>query len=399
MSKLSTQRRLRVVFLNGSAGIGGAEHCLTHLASKLDPNIFEVTVICPKQGPLSSYLKSHGIHVIPMDINYFSRQQGVFGFFKYLISLLKLYFILKKIDVNILHCNSYIAAHWGIPLSYFMSVRIICHIRDINYSKFTSLLIRYSYSRIEFISVSMATKQEVINSLGVPDSQIGIIYDGEDTEIYHPNIQSSIFDTEFAAYKHRLKIGIIGRIIEWKRHIDVIEAAKMLMERIDLHIFIVGELWGDPDADFWKKLQSRILILGLSNRLTFTGFRENIPEIMAGLDIIIVPSENEPFGMVTIQSMAMGKPVIGTLSGGTTEIIQDGINGLLVPVKCPEALAHAIETLAYNKEYAAYLGHCARNRVIEAFSLENYVQQIQKLYLQTGASRELLGSAKTPESR
>jgi glycosyltransferase involved in cell wall biosynthesis len=102
---------------------------------------------------------------------------------------------------------------------------------------------------------------------------------------------------------------------------------------------------------------------------------------MAGLDIIVVPSVNEPFGRVTIEAMAIGKPVIGTISGCTPEIIQDGVNGILVPVKSPEAIAKAIETLANNKKYAESIGHNARERVIESFSVDHHIKQVQRLYL------------------
>jgi glycosyltransferase involved in cell wall biosynthesis len=80
--------------------------------------------------------------------------------------------------------------------------------------------------------------------------------------------------------------------------------------------------------------------------------------------------------------MALEKPVIGTLSGGTPEIIQDGVTGILVPVKNPGAIARAIESIAKNRRYAQNLGRNARRRVVESFSICDHVQQIQELYLE-----------------
>jgi glycosyltransferase involved in cell wall biosynthesis len=263
-----------------------------------------------------------------------------------------------------------------------LPIRTICHIRDLRFTKFTLLITKYANKTTEFIAISEETKRRISNIMRKRELKIEVIYDGENTELYHPDTPTDVFERDFPPNKNKLKIGIIGRINEWKRHIDVIEAAGLLTNRLDLQVFIVGELWECPTSEFWKKLQSRIITLGLSDRVVFTGFRSDIPEIMAGLDIIIVPSENEPFGMVTVEAMAMGKPVIGTLSGATPEIIQHGLNGLLVPVKSPEALANAIETLASDRDYAKSLGFNARRRVLEAFSLDAYIRNIQELYLQ-----------------
>ena len=77
----------------------------------------------------------------------------------------------------------------------------------------------------------------------------------------------------------------------------------------------------------------------------------------------------------------MRKPVIGTYSSGTPEIINDGVNGLLVPVKSPDALAKAIETLADNKKYADYLAANVHRRLIDSFSVADHRKQIEELYL------------------
>lgn len=376
-SNRKPQEKLKVVFLADSATIGGAEHSLTLLVKNLNRQVFETTVICPIKGQLIDELAPAGISVAPMDINYFSRKGRPL---KYFLSLLKLIQLLKRLGPDIIHCNSVRAAHWGIPLGHLMSVRTICHVRDLRYTRFSSFLLKYASRGTEFIAISRCVKR-ALASMGIRDSQITLIYNGVDSTVYSCDIPRSDFEQEFSSSKDKLTIGVIGRIVEWKRHIDVIEAVGRLADRIDLRLFIVGELWHDPASDFWKQILSRILALGLNDKVIFTGLRKDIPRIMAGLDIIIVPSENEPFGRVTVEAMAMGKPVIGTRSGGTPEIIQHGINGILVPVRDPEALAKAIETIAVSKDYAEHLGWNARKHVAGAFSTESHVLKIEELYL------------------
>jgi glycosyltransferase involved in cell wall biosynthesis len=110
-----------------------------------------------------------------------------------------------------------------------------------------------------------------------------------------------------------------------------------------------------------------------------------MPQVLAAADLLVVASWAEPFGKVLVEAMALGKPVVGTAAGGVPEIIQDGQTGLLVPPRCPKALAGAMQRLAGNAEQAHNMGQRARRRVVERFGADSYVQQIQQLYM------ELLG--------
>jgi glycosyltransferase involved in cell wall biosynthesis len=224
--------------------------------------------------------------------------------------------------------------------------------------------------------------KESLNLVGIKNSQIIVIYNGLDINVFNPNVSPQSFEHEFPKYKERFKIGMLGRIEGWKRHIDVVEAMGLLVKQLELHLFIVGEIWRENESDLWKFLQSRIIHLGLMDRVTFAGFRHDIPSFMAGLDVIIVPSIGEPFGRTTIEAMAMGKPVIGTLSGCTPEIIHDGVNGILVPVQSPECIAEAVKKIATNRKYAQELGFNARKRVVEEFSVTNCIKRVQEVYLQ-----------------
>ena len=374
---MRSQRKIKIAFLNDSSRIGGAERSLALLIRNLNHKLFETLVICPKEGPFIEELERQNINVIPMDINHFSRKHRPFN---YIISLFKLLYIIRRLKVDIIHCNSIRAAHWGVPIGKILSKKTFCHIRSSDYTKFSSFIVRSISKDSEFIAISKFVKKS-LRDRGVLDNKITIIYNGVDDDLYSPYISLEIFEREFPIYKKVLKIGIIGRIEDWKRHIDVIEATGIIKKDIDFHLFIVGEVWNSKDFNILQTLKSRIIDLELENRVTFTGFRRDIPELIAGLDVIIVPSINEPFGRVTIEAMAIGKPVIGTISGCTPEVIQDGINGILVPVKDPAAIAKAIQYLANNPEHAARLGREARKRVVETFSIRRHVMLVQNLYM------------------
>jgi glycosyltransferase involved in cell wall biosynthesis len=129
-------------------------------------------------------------------------------------------------------------------------------------------------------------------------------------------------------------------------------------------------------------LQALSHSLGATDYIVWTGFLQNPIPVLQQLDIVVLPSKEEGFGLVLIEAMAAGKPVIGTLCGGIPEIIVDGETGLLVPPESPHELAKAISTLLKNPDLARRMGQAGRRRVEKHFSVDPYVENVEKVYLE-----------------
>ena len=143
----------------------------------------------------------------------------------------------------------------------------------------------------------------------------------------------------------------------------------------NIHIAIIGD---GPEEQAMKILTDE---MNLGDRVTFTGFREDVADAVNALDIVVVPSVwAEPCSAVVQQGMALGKPVIGTLSGGTPEMIVEGETGLLVPVGDAPALAEAIARLAADAPLRARMGAAGRERVGRLFTLSGMTDKIEALY-------------------
>ena len=119
--------------------------------------------------------------------------------------------------------------------------------------------------------------------------------------------------------------------------------------------------------------------LGIAEKVIFTGFREDIPEIMSILDILVLASWMEPLGMVQLEAMALEKPIIASNAGGPKEVVVDKQTGILVPPKDPQALANAVIELVKNNKLS-YMGKTGRQRVERSFSLDSHVQKVERLY-------------------
>ncbi len=176
------------------------------------------------------------------------------------------------------------------------------------------------------------------------------VYNGVDLEEFNVGAKGNKIREEFALDPGIPLVGIVGRLDAWKGHEYFLEAAAQVMEEIpEAKFLIVGE-----DIDQNKKQETKLRNLAeklrLTNNIIFTGQRNDIPEIMSSLDILVLSSLKEHFGRVIIEAMGCGKPVIATNAGGVPEIVKDGYTGILVPPRDSDALARAIIDLSKDKK-------------------------------------------------
>jgi L-malate glycosyltransferase len=373
--------KTRILFFNDSGRIAGAEKSLALLVANLDPAVYDTRVICPP-GAYPAYLLARGIRVEEASLDYYKKHRWL-GYFRSLLYSLRL---VRRFKPDIIHCNSYRAGHWGIPLAALLSVPTLCHIRDCRYTKFSSLLMRKAPESVRYIAVSQAVKL-ALGRAGVNPARVDVVYNGADVAAFNPGVVPTQVRR---GEKDRLFLGVFGRIEERKRVIDVVEAMDLLPARLGVHLFVVGDSWSDTGALVEQGLKSRVEALGLTSRVTFTGYREDIPAVMAAMDIVLVPSVDEPFARVILEAMSLGKPIIGTTSGGTPEMLEEGESGLLVPPRNPAALADAIVAVS-EAELARRLGNNARSRALNLFTVESHVRQIREIYAEVagGTARPL----------
>ncbi len=121
---------------------------------------------------------------------------------------------------------------------------------------------------------------------------------------------------------------------------------------------------------------------GIDKKTIFTGFRRDIPQLIASMDVVVLPSAIDACSRVLLESMAMQKPLVATNAGGTPEIVQDGITGFLVKPKDPSGMAKCIMKLLQNKSLSEQYGKAGRKRVEEMFTIERNIEETEKVYLE-----------------
>jgi glycosyltransferase involved in cell wall biosynthesis len=164
-------------------------------------------------------------------------------------------------------------------------------------------------------------------------------------------------------------IGVVGRLQPWKGQDRLIEAVAQLRERgLAIHLLLVGGDSYGLSPDYAAALPRKIHELGLDEHVTMVGEVPDARPYMARMDVLVNASEREPFGIVLIEGMAAGLPVVAVGAGGPAEIVEDGRTGMLARSGSPEDLAAAIEPLLASGELRARLGAAGRERFEREYS-------------------------------
>jgi glycosyltransferase involved in cell wall biosynthesis len=176
----------------------------------------------------------------------------------------------------------------------------------------------------------------------------------------------------------------------------MLEAAVLVAKRVpSAHFVIVGNGFTVKngvvieDTAYRSQLESYAAQLGLGQRVVFTGFRKDVPEILADSTVSVLPSLSEGLSNAVIESMAAGLPVVATRVGGNSEAVEEGVTGLLVPPGEPVALARALCQVLSDPERARSFGEAGQRRAREQFSLDRMVRDTERLYANLLARRPL----------
>jgi len=172
--------------------------------------------------------------------------------------------------------------------------------------------------------------------------------------------------------------GVFGRLQRWKGQDVFVEAAAEVARRVpQARLAIVGGSVFGLEPEFLEGLRRRAAELGLGDRLIFTGFRKDVARLMAACDVVCHTTRvAEPFGMVVIEAMALGRPVIATRGGGPSEIIDPDVSGVLVPPEDPRALAAAMAALAEDAGRRQAIGARGAARVRESFTIDRMASEL-----------------------
>ena len=238
------------------------------------------------------------------------------------------------------------------------------------------------------IAVSGAVRQGVLAGGFMPDQKVRTIPNGtplpEGRLLGRPVRRGPLRQACGAGPEDPL-VGFVGRITPDKGLATAIRAVAQLADRhAGLRLCVVGQESGRKGHA--AALQGLAADLGMADRVHFLGYRTDADRAGRELDVQVVPSQAEPFGLVTIEAMAWGCPVVATRAGGSTEIVRDGVEGFLVEPGDWRRLAGRLDVLLDSPGLAAEMGRRGRRRVVRHYSLEGMLDRTELVYRQALAS-------------
>jgi glycosyltransferase involved in cell wall biosynthesis len=376
-------RRLRVVFLGHCAALSGAELGLVDLIGALE-DVVEPLVILAEDGPLVARLEAIGVPVellpLPARARLVRRGDVRLGAPSMLTASitagaysLRLARRLRRLRPDIVHANTLKAFLYGMVAARLAGAPLVWHVHDRiadDYLPRTAVRLMHAAARhgAAGLIVNSATTLAALGPLETPAT---IIYE----PVPHPFCDGAVPRKKGGPFTAVM----VGRIAPWKGQDVFLRAFAAAFPAGDERAVIVGApLFGEDD--YLASLRRLIDELGLERRVALRGFRADVAAELSRADALVHASIiPEPFGRVVVEGMAAGLPVVAARAGGPSEIVSDGVDGLLYRPGHVESLAAALRRIATDPELAGRLGGAATQRA-RAFAPEVAAQKTRAFY-------------------
>lgn len=389
----TADRPATVLYVDAFPQIGGGQRVLLAIATRLTPERYQPLVGLSPQSPLHARLAALDVRSVAIPFTPYTytlpNPRNLFTILRTAVDvarvLVRVAWVARREQVDLIHANSVVAGVLVLPVANWLQAPCVVHSHDFMAAPFTDrflrLLLRNS-RQVAMIFVSRA----LADYYGAGQDaayHYRIIPNGVDLAAFHADAEArTAFLRECGLPPDCFVIGAVGRIERNKGFNVLLDAFALIAERYPrARLVIVGDVLFEHPRDVKQELIRQARTLGVADRVVFTGFRDDIPTVMAGLDVLVhCPLEREGFGLILIEAMACGRPVIAAALGGMAEVAFAGENGLLVPPGDPEAIAAALARLLDDPALARRLGAAGQRIVRERFSVERQAAAVECLY-------------------
>jgi glycosyltransferase involved in cell wall biosynthesis len=260
-------------------------------------------------------------------------------------------------------------AVYNVALARTTSARSVVHVH-VKWSNEYSKPARWAVARADAVfSISRYVTSTLVQ-MGRSASGIHTVLNGIETSRWDPSIDATELRRELGVPLDALVLVSVSRLFSWKGQRELLQALALVRQELpNVCSLIVGADAGEVQTgSFTEELKALSRALRLEDAVILTGPRSDVPRLIAACDLFTMPSFEEPFGLVFLEAMAMKKPVIALDNGGTPEVVEHGLSGLLSPPRDIPALARNIITLLKDRELRLRMGEYGRRQVLERFT-------------------------------
>jgi glycosyltransferase involved in cell wall biosynthesis len=386
---LPVGEQIRVVQLVATGTNGGAQEHVHALLSRIDRDRHDVRVISLSDGSAVRRWRSLGIHVEVIEMADDAATAAAVAD------------LLVRWRTQVVHGHMYRAEVVSVAAADLVRARggnrpyliETIHSSRIRSQADRDLLVRLTPSMDRLVAVSRAIVTKLHREGRADLAPIELIHNGVDLARYDHTEACCTLPEEYGFPEGTPMVGVVARLEPEKGHATLLEAWPRVSAQVPAaRLLVVGEgslretlerqaadlgLLGAP-CDVEGMVGTRGARPGAS--VVFTGRREDVPAVAAALDVAVLPSYREALGLVILEAMALGRPVVASDVGGIPELVEDGVTGLLVPPRDPASLADAVVRLLTDHSFADTLARNGYRLVRERFCLERMVGAIELLY-------------------
>ena len=406
MNDIKNKPKKNILYILNSSS-GGATQGIIELIYKLDRTIFEPYIITPNHPNKAQSEIFHSISksysVIRMDwwnkkydMPLFNRIfTSCSSILKTGLNLVTVYKIIKKIqqhNIDIVHTSTALTLQGAIAAK-LTNTPHIWHVRESIGSKglfkfwfSDQVLIKIFKYLSNYITPESHYAGKVFQQ---KDPKLKVIHDGVDINQYIDTTLGLQLRKSLGIRQDDLLVGMVANLsATMKRHDIFIKMAASLSKNYkNTHFVIFGshpnkkkKVYNESYI-YAENLKNMVLKLKLQDKFIWGGFRQNIPELMSAIDILVHPCEVEGFGRIAIEAMAAGKPVVGPTTGGISETVKNDFTGYLVKPGDVDSFTKATGKLISNSTLRNQFGGNAKIHVRNNFSISNHVKTIQNIYI------------------
>ncbi len=370
--------RIRILKFINNFLIGGTERQFVRVANGLDRSRFAVEIACfEHRGPLLNTVKPDlPVHTYPTG-----------GSFYRMSSLLSQFRLMKDVHerrFDIVHTYGWYPNVFAVPASR-LAIRptIILSLRDAGAYMTPAKIhaFRFACRLADCVVANSNAGRNWLIEQGFNDRKIEVIRNGI---VIAPRAEQSrdpgTVRKEFGIPAETRVCACVGRLVSGKGIDFYLRAARILLDRgRDVRFLMVGA--NSSERGYKSDMEVLARQLNIERQVIFTGQRQDVPEILRDVDLVVHPSLTEGLSNVILEAMAAGIPVVATRVGGNPELVLDGRTGFLVPAENADEIANAICRLLDQPAMARAFGEAARQRVINEFSIEQMLSKTENLYL------------------
>ena len=385
------KKPVRILFITHDSSLYGAQLSLLGLLERLDRSRFEPWVVAHSEGLLVEAIRRLNIPVSIRPLIHWvasgkAAEKSWFYRFKTFANGLRgrswaLAHLIEQNDINLVYTNT-VTCIEGAIAAKMTNRPHVWHLRE-QVRGNSQLRAVVPVFLLPWI-INLLSWRVLVNSLHLYHAfacypmreKITVVYNGVDPEKFNIDRKEAS-----CALRYELNlpvngkiVAIIGAIIPRKDQLMFVNAASRLISSMPEVAFLVV---GEGHSDYVQLVQNRVEEYGLAMKFRFVGWRSDIPRILAGVNLLVIAADEEPFGRTVIEAMAAGVPVVSTKCGGPEEIILDGITGLLVSPGNSTEMADAIERILIDSEFSANLVKAGKNRLNNMFTLQAYADNVQ----------------------